>query len=918
MTLNPLLPVLLGLGLAGWAAGLAAASRAGAAGPLRGGASAAGAAWAALALAGAALLWPALRLPDGVPSPTSLLARHAPWQNAPAPGTRAADPAAEGDSSAASAVVAAGRWGGNPALADVVYQIEPWLLHLRRELRAGRAPFWNPHQYAGTPFWSNGQSAPLFPPHLLFAALPLQAGLVLLPWLKVMIAGLGARALARELGLSPPAALLAGLIYPLSGMLAGFVLYPMGGALALVPWVLWAVERLAAGRSGPLPLAAAAGLQLLAGHPETALHTALLSGIYLLVRGTARPIDLAPEPLAATAGTAAPGLSAGALWPAPAAYRQPALRAWLGWAAGWTLGAGLAAVQLVPLVVELAASARWQTEGAPFAEPLGRLLAQPLRLVLPDLYGDPARGTWFGPYNYVATAVYAGALALPLAAAGLGRIRERAAAASAVRWDRRWLAVAAVLGFSVAAAYHLPVVRQALAALPVVGRAAHHRLIFGVELALALLAAAGWERWRRGRGGRGLAAGALAAALMLAAAWWLHAGEWAARGLSARQAVWTAWAAVAALLLVAGCRLPDRPRRALALVLPALAALDLLAAHGAINPGLPLDRLYPETPAVRFLQERADLSPGAPGRIAATGATLRPNAAMVYGLFDVRGDDTVKSALWTRFEAEHLGAGHPNYFTPIRRWDSPWLDRLAVRWVMTGPGEPPPPAGLAGAGWRLAYDGADARVWERAGPLPRAWWEGGAPSALAEPRIVDIPGRDDRGGADAALGAASRVETAGRVEVTKSAPGRITLSWAAPRPGLLVVSERHDPGWTARDAGRRLPVHAAGGVLLGVELGPGEGELELVYRPAGIGWGGAASAAALAVVLALVLRRRLTGRSHARPSATATGDGAANDTAAGTRRSRAAGRDPASAPSAAPVASTGAGVESPPAPEETA
>ena len=86
--------------------------------------------------------------------------------------------------------------------------------------------------------------------------------------------------------------------------------------------------------------------------------------------------------------------------------------------------------------------------------------------------------------------------------------------------------------------------------------------------------------------------------------------------------------------------------------------------------------------------------------------------------------------------------------------------------------------------------------------------------------------------------------------------GRIALSWAAPEPGLLVVSERYDPGWRARSGGRRLPVVAAGGVLLGVELGPGEGELELVYRPAGIGWGAAAGAAAVAVMLALWVARR--------------------------------------------------------------
>ena len=44
---------------------------------------------------------------------------------------------------------------------------------------------------------------------------------------------------------------------------------------------------------------------------------------------------------------------------------------------------------------------------------------RPLRLVLPDLFGNPADGTWWGPFNYNATAVFAGVLALPLAWMGL-------------------------------------------------------------------------------------------------------------------------------------------------------------------------------------------------------------------------------------------------------------------------------------------------------------------------------------------------------------------------------------------------------------------------------------------------------------------------------------------------------------------
>lgn len=784
MALNPLLPFLLLASLAGLAAdrlrrGRAPRDGAGWAGP--------GLTWAALGLAATALLAPALALPDGIPSPAADLARHAPWRGTADPeagptaaaGSPAGEAAAEAASVGDRAAAAAGRGFGNPALRDVTYQVQPWLLFLRAELRAGRLPFWNPYQYSGTPFWSNGSGAPLFPLHLLFAALPLQAGWVLLPWLRLMAAGMGARALARALGLSEPAALLAAIVYPLSGMLVGFALYPMGSALALVPWVLFAVERLASGRSGAAPLALAAGLQLLAGHPETAVHTALLSALYLAVRGTAP-------------GVAAPG-------------------AWLRLAAGWALGGALAAVQLVPLALTLLASSRWQAAGGEFAEPLARLLAQPLRLVLPDLYGNPAHGTWWGPYNYLATAVYAGALALPLAGAGLGRIGRRAAGTR----DRRWLAVAAVLLFCFAAAYHLPGVRQLLAAPPVIGRAAHHRLIFGLELSLALLAAAGWERWRGARGGRALGAGAALAAALLATAWLRFAGEWEERGLLAEQALRTGAVLGGAAILLAALKLPARGRRTLAALVPIAFAADLVLAHAAINPGLSSGRLYPETGAVRFLQSRG-------GRIAAEGHTLHPNAAMVYRLHDVRGDDSVKLATYEREVGASLGAGHPTYFAPIRRWDSPWLDRLGVRWVITGPG-----AAAPRPEWRLAYDGADARVYERAGALPAVRWSGGG------------------GGA--------------RAEVALRGHGRWRVRWAAPGRALLVVAEAYDAGWSARSGEGPVPVRVAEGALLGVELGPGEGTVDLVYRPAGIGWGALASALGLPAVLFLARRRRRPG-----------------------------------------------------------
>lgn len=742
--MNPLTLLLVGLALAG---------------PLLARRRPIGWAWLAAGLAATALLAPALAIRDGIPSPAAILGQHPPWQGQ-------LDPRQ-----------------GNQALSDVAYQIQPWLEFQRQELRAGRLPLWNPYQDAGAPFWANGQSAPLFPLHLLFAALPEALAWLLLPWLKVMIGGLGAWWLGRQLGLSPPAAMVAAVGFPLAGMPAAYLLYPLGSAVALAPWVLAAVERVAGGRWGLPPLALLAGLQLLAGHPETCLHTAMLSALYMLVRGT-------------------PGL---APW-----------RAWGRLLGGWLAGAAVAAVHLLPFVFHLAGSSRWLHEEAGGSPPASLLLAQPLRLVLPDLYGNPAHGTWWGPFFYSSTAVYAGAATLVLAVAGLAAARWRPAGAGAAGagdgaagGDRRWAAVAVLLAFSLAAAYHLAGLRELLAALPLVDRALHHRLLFATDLSLVLLAGAGIDRWRQG-GGRGAVAGAAVAALLLAGAWAAFADEWVARGLVAGQAAQTAWVAVAALLLAAAPLVPRRLRLRLAWLLPLVVAVDLTVAHAAVNPGLSRRDLFPETGALRFLRQ-------ASGRVIATGSALRPNTATVHRLADARGDDTVRPARVEAFAATALGAGHPTYFVPVTRWEPAVLDLLAVRWVMTGAAEPSPLEGV-----RLAYQGRDARVWERPaapGPLRFVSDDAGCAAAWADPPL----------------------------------PARRTVEWRCTEPATLVISETYDRGWRVRADGRRVPVEAFEDRFLAVRLPAGRGRLELEYRPVGLAQGLAISLGAALALLGAIL-----------------------------------------------------------------
>ena len=87
---------------------------------------------------------------------------------------------------------------------------------------------------------------------------------------KLLVAGLGALVLARELGLRRGPALVAAVVFMLSAPLLAWLQWPLTTVYSLLPWLLAATERLRAlpsrrrvGRAGGLVVA----LSLFAGHP---------------------------------------------------------------------------------------------------------------------------------------------------------------------------------------------------------------------------------------------------------------------------------------------------------------------------------------------------------------------------------------------------------------------------------------------------------------------------------------------------------------------------------------------------------------------------------------------------------------------------------------------------------------------------
>src|SRR5215212_7025872 len=88
--------------------------------------------------------------------PTNLLMQMSPW--------------AETRGSASSTGQPQQPW--NPLLWDAIAQFYPWRAFAATWMRQGVVPLWDPHQFCGTPFLANSQSAVLYPLHFLLLYLP--------------------------------------------------------------------------------------------------------------------------------------------------------------------------------------------------------------------------------------------------------------------------------------------------------------------------------------------------------------------------------------------------------------------------------------------------------------------------------------------------------------------------------------------------------------------------------------------------------------------------------------------------------------------------------------------------------------------------------------------------------------------------
>jgi hypothetical protein len=708
-----------------------------------------------------------------------------------------------------------------PLLSDVVYSMIPWQKAVREAAKNGRLPLWNRFVLAGEPLLAVQQPAALHPLTWIGFLLPLAQAWTFQMSARLLLALLSAYLLFRDLGCREAASLLGALGWGFSDFMMFWLGYPVANSFGPFPLLLLGLSRLArdADRRALALTAAALILIITAGHPESLLFAVSGAGVYFLFLLGFAPSGRRVRPLLLS-------LAAGGI------------------------ALGLTAVQLAPMVEALPKTwehvfrSDYYAHVKKSAEALESLRRAAIS-VLPFAYGVSGHGS--ARDGFGVPGGYAGAILLPLAAAGL-LSRDR----------RRWAFLTlGVLGLAVGARARF--VTDALTSLPLFDITVTDYFVFLAAFAVCGLAALGTDRLLAGEGRRLFLGSAAVCTLAVAMLYLLREPgmrrlDMPISYLHRRVLLEIAPLAIAAAFVAVN---PLR-RRILGGALVVLLASGRLLEAGGIYPACKASALAPPLPVLDAIPR------GEPVRMLALGLTFVPNASALYELEDVRGYESMTLGTLVATYPLWCTAQGP-WFNRVDDLEKPFLSFLNVGFALVPPDYPPPP------GWTLRSRDRSGDLLQNARCLPRAfapdWIRFEPDMARRLDLMASISDFGSQGVIGSEIGTAAgsfRRNGAATVVIESYAAQSIALAVDAHEASVVATSIPAWPGWIATLDGRPIPALDYNNAFLGFRVPRGAHRLLLRYRPASVTLGGALSALTLAgLAVALLVRRR--GISRAQP-----------------------------------------------------
>ena len=669
------------------------------------------------------------------------------------------------------------------------------------ELKARRAPLWNPYVFSGNVHAATYQAAAWYPLSIVYFLLPQADAWSILIILQPILLGWFTFLFARSQGLSGRASLFGAAVFAFSGWMIAWweESIVIVHSILWLPFALWAVAS-----KRWLFLVLALSMSIFAGFLQMSIYlfaTVIIWSIFS--RQMNRYLLLA---------FFSAFLVTGIQW-------MPALEAYTFSPRGTVAATFLFDQYLVPF----------------------RHL---VTLVAPDFWGNPGSYNYFFPkLFYHEKAIWIGLFPLIFAALGAGYWNN-----SRIRFWIVFTLVSLSLGFALPTSWIWYILK-----IPVLSAALPARIFVLFSFGASVLAAYGMDAWLRGevtrkRIGIWLAIISTIIGGLLLFVWW---SRWRlghdATLTNDSIELYKRYATISFRNLIipgfftaiAWIALMVRFRTSLCYVVILVSSV-LWSVYQADKFLYFSDRRFefPQTAPIAKLQE---LTKDNYARVWGYGdATLTPNMLSYYRLFSPEGYDALfsrdygellhtiktggsKSSQIDRTDAmlKGLTEGDSMDQSPVRLQ---LMKLLGVRYVLeykkalkkeSLSSEKRFPPSL----FSVAWENDTWRIWEYINAKPRAWFEGD-----------------------------------GNVAIRRYEPMTVELSVTATTEGTVVLSDTYYPGWIALVDGNAASVERVYDVLRGIRVAPGEHTIVFQYKPELFRWGVILSVAGL--MLSVVWMRR--------------------------------------------------------------
>lgn len=715
-------------------------------------------------------------------------------------------------------------------------------------LNTGTIPQWNPYLFGGLPYIGAMHGDIFYPTAWLRWIMPVDLAITWGMVLHFVLAGWFMYRFCRSLGLAFGAAIVAGVAYELTGIVASQMSPGHDGKLfvsALAPLAFWTLRHaISRERSWAYGVFAIEVALIVLGHYHMAYFLLLALGLWALYL---------------------------ALWDAE---RPRARAAWqpLLWAlAAVMVGVGITALQVLPFLSYIPFSPRaggGPDQGWAFATSYALPPSEVFSFLLPEFNG--VLGNYWGQNPIKFHTEYMGFLPLALAAFAIGDASKRRL----------------VLAFGFGALFflllsfggHTVFYRPFYELLPGLKKIRAMGMVFYLSaFALCVLAAIGADRLLAGRVSVRTALAVTGAALLVA----LLGATGALQGFAEALAIPERFAGVSAnadalrtgslrllLFVLAGGALlwgAARGRIPAAVATGALllvTATDLWSVNRAYYTFSPrADVLFADDDVTRHLR---NVPP--PYRVLDAGNSYGYSILMAYRIPVATGYHGFQLQRYNELAA--TAQGFQNLFSPSL------LDLLAIRYlILPEPQEVPGyrqvvgPTGTAFGTTAVLYERDTAPAWARVVPASFKVSTDESVPTLADPRfpasqVALLPDTSTATSPSAQPPFAVANTTA---QVTEWQPGAMTVALTGQEAATshLVVSENWYPDWRAEVDGQPGVVRRVNHTLIGVDLPPGAREVRLRFESPEYATGKWISLVALLVAVGMMVGPGVSGRAGA-------------------------------------------------------